>query len=113
MGDTEDKIYVLKDLWLEEGQRLEHHIYEDTLRDVGHQYSEEDVHTVKKHLLTPVESAFVKAHGVEENTEMPPPHWNSSRSSNCGPSSLLTTPQGIAASQTRVTSDVEIDQDQY
>ena len=64
VGDTEDNFYVLKDVWLEKDQRSEHQIYEDILKDVRDQYSEEDVHTVKQHLLTPIDSTVVKVNDV-------------------------------------------------
>ena len=68
-GDSENKTYVLKDLWLENDRSSERQIYDNILRDVGQQFSQEDVQFVRRHLLTPVESAFVEVDGVEDNTE--------------------------------------------
>jgi hypothetical protein len=69
VGDAEDNLYVLKDLWLEKDRRSEHQIYEDILKDVRDQYSEEDVRTMKQHLLTPIDSTIVKVNDVEDDTE--------------------------------------------
>jgi hypothetical protein len=69
VGDTEDNFYVLKDLWLKKDRRSEHQIYEDILRDVRDQYSEQDVHTMKRHILTPIDSTIVKVNDVEDDTE--------------------------------------------
>jgi hypothetical protein len=40
VGDDEDNIYVLKDLWLEQDRKPEHQIYEEIISDVGRLYPE-------------------------------------------------------------------------
>lgn len=64
------KSCVLKDLWMEKTRRPEREIYVDNIRDVRDQYSEVEADTVKKHLLTPVDSAFVEVDNVEDDTEI-------------------------------------------
>jgi hypothetical protein len=53
VGDPEDNIYVLKDLWLEKDRKPEHQIYEEIISDVGRLYPEQ-VDIVRQHLFTPV-----------------------------------------------------------
>ena len=93
-----------------EGRIAEHRIYEDIIADVGLQYSGEDLRTAKQHLLTPVDNAFVKIDGVEDDTEM----W----SHPLQPSKLVALPIYIPAhgsarnSKTYPnTSDMEVDTD--
>jgi hypothetical protein len=69
VDDTDDTIYVLKDLWLEKDRKPEHQIYEDIISDVGCLYPQKDLDTVKQHLLTPVNNMFVEVNGIREDTE--------------------------------------------
>jgi hypothetical protein len=68
VGDPEDQIHVLKDLWLEKNRKPEHQIYEEIVEDVRRLYSEKDADTIKQYLLTPVDSAIVKVNGIEDDT---------------------------------------------
>jgi hypothetical protein len=68
VGDSEDNIYVLKDLWLEQDRKPEHQIYEDIISDVGRLYPEQ-VDIVRQHLFTPADHAFVEVNGVRDDTK--------------------------------------------
>ena len=86
VDDTEDKIYVLKDIWPEKNQIPEHQIYEDIITDVRQLHevmldsSEYGSLTqtsilrrghlhILQHLVTPVDSVFAKVDDVEDYTE--------------------------------------------
>jgi hypothetical protein len=68
VGDPEDQINVLKDLWIEKDRKPEHRIYEEIVEDVGRLCSEKDADTIKQYLLTPINSAMVKVNGIEDDT---------------------------------------------
>jgi hypothetical protein len=68
VGDPEEQIHVLKDLWLEKDRKPEHQIYEEIVEDVRRLYSEKDADTIKQHLLTPIDNAIVKVNGIEDDT---------------------------------------------
>jgi hypothetical protein len=67
VGDTEDNIYVLKDLWLEQDRKPEHRIYEEIIGDVGRLYPEQV--DITRHLFTPVDHAFVEVNGIRDDTK--------------------------------------------
>ena len=70
VGDPEDNIYVLKDLWPEEDRNPEHKIYNDITHNIDNLYpSSEHGATVRRHLFTPVDYAFVEVNGVRDNTK--------------------------------------------
>ena len=68
VGDPEDQVQVLKDLWLEKNRKPEHQIYEEIIEDVGCLYSKEDADTIKQYLLTPIDNAIVEVNGIENDT---------------------------------------------
>ena len=68
VDNTEDQVYVLKDLWLTKDQKPEHQIYEEIIEDIAYLYSEKDADMVMQHLLTPIHSMIVKINGVEDDT---------------------------------------------
>ena len=70
VGDPEDNIYVLKDLWPEEDRKPEHKIYDDITHNIDNLYpSSEHGAMVRRHLFTPVDYAFVEVNGVRDNTK--------------------------------------------
>ena len=68
VGDPEDQVQVLKDLWLKKNWKPEHQIYEEIIEDVGRLYSEKDADNMKQYLLTPVDNTIVKVNGIEDDT---------------------------------------------
>ncbi|KAL5479079.1 hypothetical protein ACEPAI_2367 [Sanghuangporus weigelae] len=59
---------VLKDVWLDESQQLEHDVRETILHDVEGKFGHEGRQEATMHLLTPVAHWLVPVNGEEDNT---------------------------------------------
>ena len=63
-----DELFVLKDVWVEDGSSLEHAINETILRDAEIRYGTSVRNELASHLLTPVASWLVSFNGEEDHT---------------------------------------------
>lgn len=62
------ELFVLKDVWVEDGSSLEHAINEAILRDAEIRYGTSVRNELASHLLTPVASWLVSFNGEEDHT---------------------------------------------
>ncbi|KAI5114952.1 hypothetical protein M0805_000808, partial [Coniferiporia weirii] len=59
---------VLKDVWLDDNQGLEHSIYDDLFSDIEAQLGKSERDAAAKHFITPIRSNKVRVNGQEDHT---------------------------------------------
>ena len=64
-----EEVCVLKDVWVDDDQDLEHATYEEILRDVERAYGKDIRAEVASHLITPIAHWLVRVNGEEDHTK--------------------------------------------